>query len=335
MKTARYCDELQRYQLQCRLCPHNCVIGDEKTGICKVRKNVKGELYLDTWGIFSSMGFDPIEKKPLYHFYPGKIIFSIGSYGCNLRCKFCQNWEISQEFNSRFDHRKKYTPESLVEMAQEKYANVGIAFTYNEPIVWFEYMVDIAEKSKSKGLKNVMVTNGFINHEPLHELLEYIDAFNVDLKAFTEDFYKTLTRSILAPVKETLKSIRKSGKHLEITNLVVTGQNDQKKDFQEMVKWIAGELGTETVFHISRYFPTYKMSVPPTPVNVLDDLYNLAKEHLSYVYVGNLATSNGQNTYCAACGSKVIDRSRYDTWVSGLDDKGFCKNCGNKVLAFI
>lgn len=335
MKAAKYYDELQRYQLQCRLCPHNCVIGDEKTGICKVRKNIKGEMFLDTYGVVSSMGFDPIEKKPLYHFYPGKIIFSVGSYGCNLRCKFCQNWEISQEFTNHFEHRKKYNPETLVEMAQEKNGNIGIAFTYNEPLVWFEYMVDIARISKAKGMKNVMVTNGFVNAAPLDELFDYIDAFNVDLKAFTEGFYKGITMSKLAPVKETLKSIRKAGKHLEITNLVVTGQNDQKKDFEEMVKWIAGELGKETVFHISRYFPTYKMSVPPTPVNVLEDLYNLAKEHLSYVYLGNLATNNGQNTHCAGCAKKVIDRSRYDTWVSGLDNKGVCKNCGKQVLEHI
>ncbi len=213
MHPARYYEVVYRDQIKCNLCPHYCTIGNGKTGICRIRKNEDGEMYLSTYGQVSSAGFDPIEKKPLYHFFPGSIIFSVGGFGCNLRCKFCQNYEISQAVPARLDFRKRYSPRDLVNAASEKKGNTGIAFTYNEPTVWFEFMLDIAELSKQKGLKNAMVTNGFINTEPLAELLEVIDAFNVDMKAFTEDFYRTQTMSKLAPVRNSLKQIRRSGKH--------------------------------------------------------------------------------------------------------------------------
>jgi pyruvate formate lyase activating enzyme len=335
MKHAKYYEELYRYQLKCNLCPHHCTIGDGKTGICKVRKNVKGELFLQSYGAVSSMGFDPIEKKPLYHFYPGSIIFSVGGFGCNLRCKFCQNFEISQNVPSHFDFQKSYNPRDIVDMAAEKKSNIGIAFTYNEPTVWFEYMQDIAELSRKAGMKNVMITNGFINPEPLDELLEVIDAFNVDLKAFTEDFYLTQTMSKLAPVLESLKRIRRRGRHLEITNLVITDKNDNKAQFTEMVKWIEGELGEDTVLHLSRYFPTYKMSEPPTPPGTISKLYDVASAHLNYVYIGNLQSNGGQNTYCPSCKEKVIDRNSYNTWINGLDKHGRCMKCKHQVLEYI
>jgi len=333
MKPAKHYEELYRYQLRCNLCPHHCTIGNGKTGICQVRKNVEGELYLQTYGAVSSMGFDPIEKKPLYHFYPGSIIFSVGSYGCNLGCKFCQNYDISQDVPRNIDLTKKLSPREIVDMAGEKRGNTGIAFTYNEPIVWFEYMMDIAEISKTKGMKNVMVTNGFINRQPLDELLEVIDAFNVDLKAFTEDFYLTQTMSKLKPVKESLKQIKHSGKHLEITNLVITDKNDDRRIFEEMIKWIKNELGEDTVLHLSRYFPTYKMSEPPTPPGTISDLYEIAREHLNYVYIGNMQTKDGQNTHCPGCGRKVIDRSRFDTRITGLNKNGKCAKCGTQIMA--
>ncbi len=335
MKPAKYYEEIYRYQLKCNLCPHHCTIGDGKTGICKVRKNIAGELYLQTYGDISSMGFDPIEKKPLYHFYPGSIIFSVGGYGCNLRCKFCQNYQISQDIPGNSNSSKTYSPHEIIAFASDKRANIGIAFTYNEPTVWFEYMQDIAEVSKRKGMKNVMVTNGFINPDPLDELIEVMDAFNVDLKAFTEDFYLTQTMSKLKPVKETLKQIRRRRKYLEITNLIISGKNDNRKDFVEMLKWINGELGKDTVLHLSRYFPTYKMSIPPTPPGLLSDLFETAKEHLDYVYIGNLPTNNSQNTYCPSCNQKAIDRNRHNTWISGLDNTGKCSKCGYKIIAHI
>lgn len=335
LKSARYFETLHRDQLQCHLCPHHCTIGEGKTGICRIRKNEDGDLYLRTYGNVSSMGFDPIEKKPLYHFYPGSIIFSVGGFGCNLRCKFCQNFEISQEVPWKSEPGRNYDPDEIVKLAAEQKSNVGIAYTYNEPIIWFEYMMDIAVLARKAGMKNVMVTNGFINPEPLDELIHIIDAFNVDLKGFTEDFYLTQTMSKLAPVKESLKQISRSGRHLEITNLVIPGKNDDKKDFEEMVKWIRRELGENTVLHLSRYFPTYKMSAPPTPPRLIEELYLLAKTYLNYVYIGNMSSVNGQNTYCPSCGEKVIDRSRYDTWISGLDKKGSCSKCGQNIFSHI
>ncbi len=331
MKSGRYYEAMHRYQIKCTLCPHFCLIGDGKTGRCNVRKNEEGEIVVPFYGIVSSMGFDPIEKKPLYHFYPGKNIFSIGSYGCNLKCRFCQNWEISQEYIERPVSSNMLQPDDLVKMALERRDNIGIAFTYNEPTVWFEFMVDVAEISKRNGLKNVMITNGFINAEPLHELLDYIDGFNVDLKAFTGEFYKTHTLSKLEPVKETLKTIRRSGKHLEITNLVITGLNDKYDDFSEMVKWIAGELGKETVLHLSRYFPNFRMTHPPTPIETLGKLYLIAKKHLTYVYLGNVTSDDGRQTVCPACNNLLIERSRLTARAVGINRQGNCKKCNTKI----
>lgn len=331
MKIARFQEVIQRHQLKCNLCPHYCMIGEGKSGRCLVRENLEGELFLKTYGIVSSMNFDPIEKKPLYHFYPGKIIFSIGSFGCNLKCRFCQNWEISQSLPENIRRMKLYQPQDLVTLAGERKGNLGIAFTYNEPAVSFEFIMDVAEISKRKGMKNVMVTNGFINPEPLAELLEVIDAFNVDLKAFSDDFYHTQTLSRLAPVKNAIRQIRRSEKHLEITNLIVTGLNDNPGTFTEMVKWIAGELGKDTILHLSRYFPNYRLSQPPTSPDTLTALYAIAKSHLNFVYLGNVSSDIGQNTVCTSCGHLLVSRDRYEANASGVDRNGKCKNCNLQV----
>ncbi|HPR59004.1 MAG TPA: AmmeMemoRadiSam system radical SAM enzyme [Bacteroidales bacterium] len=331
MKSALYQEPLQRYQLKCTLCPHYCIIGDGKAGRCHVRENIKGDLFLKTYGIVSSMNFDPIEKKPLYHFFPGKYIFSIGSYGCNLKCRFCQNWEISQSVPENLHQLKHYSPEELVAVATQRKDNIGIAYTYNEPIVWFEYMADIARLAKKKNLKNVMITNGFINPEPLSELLGLMDAFNVDLKAFTEDFYRTQTLSTLEPVKNTLLQIRQSGKHLEITNLIIPGLNDQKNTFSEMVKWIAGKLGQDTILHLSRYFPNYRLNQSATPYEKLTEFYEIAKQHLNYVYLGNVGAENEADTRCPTCGNLLISRTRYDAHLTGIDKHNSCMKCGTKI----
>lgn len=277
--------------ISCNLCPHNCTIHDGKRGICRVRKNENGRLISESYGQICSMNFDPIEKKPLYHFFPGRIIFSAGSLGCNLHCKFCQNWEISQSGIEDFGNLRMASPPELINKALSRNNNIGIAYTYNEPTVWFEFMLETAKLAQKEGLKNVMVTNGFINQEPLEELFPYMDAFSVDLKAFNEEFYKTITASRLEPVLAALKMIRKSGRHLEITNLVITGTNDDEKEFTEMVNWIATELGRETVFHISRYFPMFKMDKETTSHEKLKNLYDIAREKLDYVYLGNLRTN--------------------------------------------
>lgn len=330
MKAAQFQELIQRNLLKCTLCPHYCSIAEGKSGRCQVRVNLDGDLYLKTYGIISSMGFDPVEKKPLYHFYPGKYIFSIGSYGCNLKCRFCQNWEISQVVPETFNRQKRYSPEELIKIASERRDNIGIAFTYNEPVIWYEFVMDTARLAKEKGLKTVMVSNGFVNPEPLENLLEVIDAWNVDLKAFTDDFYKNQTFSTLEPVLKSLVAIKQKNRHLEITNLIIPGLNDQTKSFIEMVRWIAQNLGKETVLHLSRYFPNYKLNLPPTPLDKLEQLYIQARQYLDFVYLGNVITQNGQNTLCNSCGETLIIRNRYNIYLDGITKKGECKNCGKK-----
>lgn len=318
--------------IKCSLCPHECVIGEGKFGICRVRKNENGKLIAVTYGKVCSLNFDPIEKKPLYHFFPGKIIFSVGGIGCNLRCKFCQNYEISQKGPQEFFALTAAKPEEIIKLALKHEDNIGIAYTYNEPTVWFEFMIDIAVLAKEKGLKNVMVTNGFINPEPLSKLIALIDAFNVDLKAFNEDFYKKQTSSQLKPVLKNLKTIRKSGRHLEITNLVITNQNDNKSEFKNMVSWIANELGPDTVLHISKYHPVYRMTEPSTSEKTMFNFYDIASKKLNYVYLGNQRSEKGQNTYCKKCKQMLIERTGYSTQIHGLDDHGKCKYCNTNLL---
>lgn len=317
--------------VQCTLCPHNCVLKEGKSGICRVRINQDGKLMTEVHGFVSAINFDPIEKKPLYHFYPGSTILSLGTYGCNLRCFFCQNCTISQTAAKPELPHSYYTPEQIIQIALRKPENIGIAFTYNEPIVWFEYMIDIARLAKKAGLKTVMVTNGFINKEPLSVLLEYMDAFSVDLKAFKEDFYTKVTSSRLEPVKETLKQISRAGKHLEVVNLVIPELNDDEASFSAMISWIAKELGRDTVFHISKYFPGFKLTTEATPVSSIRKLKRLAEKELSYVYAGNLVAENN-DTNCIKCNNILITRHGYTVSTVGLDEEGKCKQCGNYFL---
>jgi pyruvate formate lyase activating enzyme len=237
-------------KLECLLCPHLCKLAEGKTGICGARKNTGKGIELLTYGIISGFALDPIEKKPLYHFYPGENILSVGSYGCNMRCDFCQNYYISQEIPQSF--RNKMSPEELVNSAKEAKDNIGLAFTYNEPVIWFEYMRDSAVMAKREGLKTVMVSNGYVNNGPLDEITGFIDAFNIDLKAFNKDYYKKLTGAEIEPVKHALKKIAASGRHLEITTLILPGKNDSPKEMALQTEWIAGELGKDVPLHLSR-----------------------------------------------------------------------------------
>lgn len=321
--------------VQCLLCPHNCIIKEGKYGICMVRKNQNGQIVPENYGKVSALHPDPIEKKPLYHFFPGQTILSVGTFGCNLKCKFCQNYDISQLKVTNLLNRETYKTEDIIRIAIEMEGNHGIAYTYNEPIIWFEFVMETATKAHHEGLYNVMVTNGYVNKEPLSDLLEVIDAWNVDLKAFTEDFYRKYTSSKLLPVKESIKNIKKAGKHLEITNLVIPGLNDDEKKFREMVKWISDETGKDTVLHISRYFPTYRMNIQATPVSTLERFYDIASEYLYYVYLGNVATSTGKDTYCPECNNLIISRSGYSTRIKGLTKQGHCTNCDKKILQHI
>ena len=324
--------ELQRRlssgKTECLLCPHFCKLAEGRTGICGVRRNTGNNIELLTYGKVSGISYDPIEKKPLYHFYPGTKILSVGSWGCNMRCDFCQNYHISQAEPGK--GRENVTPAEIVSKALNTSDNIGIAFTYNEPVIWFEFIKDVAIPAKQEGLMTVMVTNGFVSPEPLDEYLGFIDAFNVDLKAFSEEFYKLITGAELGPVKETLKKIRRAGKHLEVTTLVIPGRNDLPSEMAEEVKWIASELGDDTPLHLSRYFPMYRRKDPVTPHDKLIELFGIASKELKYVYLGNTMSGAGQDTICPECGSVVTKRAGYETRHLNTED-GSCKKCGRMI----
>ncbi|OJF76879.1 MAG: AmmeMemoRadiSam system radical SAM enzyme [Treponema sp. CETP13] len=287
----------------CGLCPHLCQLKLGKTGFCGVRKNIDGKVVSLDYGHISAINMDPIEKKPLYHFHPGTQILSIGSFGCNLTCKHCQNHTIAQgDFSWLGQIEKKDTtqqfldasnfvlPEKLVNKLDEPQFNtsLGIAYTYNEPIVWYEYMCDCAALVHKKGKLNVMVSNGYINKDPLQQLFPLIDAFSIDLKAFSDDFYTQVSGGHLQPVLDTLELIAHSDKHLEIEYLVIPGLNDDVKEFNNMLNWYVTHLGRQVPLHVNRYFPQYKMHLPPTPIETLEKLADQASAVLDYVHVGNV-----------------------------------------------
>jgi pyruvate formate lyase activating enzyme len=318
-------------QMICTLCPHNCKIVEGKTGICGVRRNIGDKIDLITHGVISGYSLDPVEKKPLYHFYPGYNILSIGSYGCNMRCDFCQNYHISQNIPEGMN--SKTSPQEILNNALSAKRNIGLAFTYNEPVIWFEFVKETAELIKEKGLFTVLVTNGFVNQEPLHELLDVTDAFNVDLKAFNNDFYKNLTGASIESVKKSLKQIVKAGRHLEITTLLIPGKNDSISEMENQVKWISGELGNEIPLHLSRYFPMYKRNDPTTPHETLVSHFDIASKHLKNVYVGNTMSETGQDTFCPDCGNMVTKRSGYHIRHINTTD-GKCLFCGKEIYKF-
>jgi pyruvate formate lyase activating enzyme len=272
--------------LKCPICPRGCLLEDGQTGFCKGRANVGGKVIAVNYGRVSSIALDPIEKKPLAYFHPGMKVLSVGSYGCNLRCPFCQNWSISQSF---VPEDEGYTsPESLVKKAVElvKNRNIGLAYTYNEPLIGFEFVRDCSKLIVEKGLKNVVVSNGYVNEEPLLEILPLIHAFNIDLKGFTEDFYK-LVGGTLEPVKRSIElASRKS--HVEVTTLIIPGLNDSEQEMRELSSWLAS-VDRRIPLHISRFFPAWKMTDrPPTPVDTVYRLANVAREKLDHVHEGNV-----------------------------------------------
>jgi len=326
---------IENNKVICDLCPHNCIISDNHSGICRVRKNTGGTLVSEVYGRPVSIHSDPVEKKPLYHFYPGHLVLSLGTFGCNLKCDFCQNCEISQASCTKDEVAEEKNLEEIIMAALIRKRNIGLAYTYNEPVVFYEYMYDLGKIIKEKGLKNIMVTNGYINPGPLIKILEVIDAFNIDLKAFSDQFYKKFTKSSLNPVLDTIASIAGSGKHLELTFLVIPNLNDDFRDFEKMLKWIVENCGKKTVLHLSRYFPAHRMTIPPTPVKILENLYNLARKQLDFVYIGNVQGSNSNSTLCPSCGKLLISRNGYHTTFKDLDFNGKCKNCKEQVINYI
>ncbi|WP_448378423.1 AmmeMemoRadiSam system radical SAM enzyme [Fervidobacterium sp.] len=330
LKEAMFYEQLGNNMVQCGLCPHSCVIKENSVGVCKVRKNINGRLYSLNYGEVSSIALDPIEKKPLFHFYPGSSIISVGTWGCNFRCQFCQNWEISQQ---RPPYVKKITPEDLIDIAAEYIheGNIGIAYTYSEPIVWYEFVYETARLAKAKNLKNVLVTNGYINDQPLEELIPFIDAMNIDLKAFNNDFYQKVCGGRYEYVLRTIKKAHDAGVHVEVTTLIVTGGNDNFDELEEEFKALA-KISSDIPLHLSRYHPAYRYSEPPTKVEFLIEAYKLAKKYLNYVYLGNVWDERYESTYCPKCGSLVIIRRGYDVRIVNLDEEGRCKVCSNQIL---
>lgn len=332
MQEALYYTKLEAQKVQCNLCPRNCIIEEGRFGDCRARRNRQGTLYSEVFSKISAFNLDPIEKKPLYHFYPGSEIISLGTSGCNLHCVFCQNHTLSQCQNKKPVIVKSLTPEELLDVLVKTENNLGLAFTYNEPTINYEYMLETARLAKNAGLKTVMVSNGYINQDPLEILMKYIDAFNIDLKGYSNDFYAHYTKATIKPVLKTIKTIGKSDRHLEITYLVIPTVNDNEEDFERACKWIAKECGKDTVLHLSRYFPRYELEQYPTPAETLFALFDIAKKHLNHVYLGNMATELHSNSYCPSCNNLLIERTYFHIVKKGINDQGECKNCGQKVF---
>jgi len=309
--------------VQCFLCPHQCVIKPGKEGICRNKKNMDGELFAHRYGKVSAIAMDPIEKKPLYHFYPGSQILSVGTVGCNFSCDFCQNYQLVEASVPV----EEVTPEVLVSAAK-KHDSIGIAYTYNEPFISFEFVLDCAMLARKAGLKNVLVTNGFYNPEPLAELLPYIDAMNIDLKSIRPAYYKKYCHARLEPVLASIETAQKSCL-VELTNLVVTGLNDTDQDLSDLIDWVA-RLNPEIPLHFSSYRPMYKMSNPPTPIERLRRAYELAQEKLKWVYVGNVYMDVGEDSICPHCGALLVKRRGYVVRVNDLEGS-HCGKCKTRL----
>jgi pyruvate formate lyase activating enzyme len=319
-KEALYYEKLENKKVRCHLCPWECLLTEGKLGVCLGRKNLQGSLYAINYAKAVSITMDPIEKKPLYHFHPGADILSTGPNSCNLKCDHCQNWSISQIESPT----ELVTPENLVSLAL-KYNSLGIAYTYTEPLMWYEYVLDSAKLARSKNLVNVLVTNGYINPEPLLELLPLIDALNIDVKAMSQDFYKKVCKGKLDVVLKTVELSVEKKRHVELTYLIIPGLNDSEEELRKFVDWVA-ELNDLIPVHFSRYFPAYKSDFPPTPVETLRKAFKIARDKLKYVYVGNAYISGTSDTYCPECNKVLISRSGYSVDISGIEDKK-CKNC--------
>lgn len=309
--------------VQCRLCPHNCVIRDGKYGICGARKNTGGTLITEIYGHLTAIAMDPIEKKPLYHFYPGSSILSIGTKGCNMKCPYCQNWHISQDRTAR---TSLYSSSDIVSAALRE-GSVGIAYTYSEPMIWFEYVYDTAIMARDKKLVNVLVTNGFVNREPLEKLLECVDAMNIDLKTFREETMRKVQKARLSDVCDTIRTVHGRGCHVELTTLVVTGINDDMDEMRDIIDFISS-IDKNIPWHISRYYPNYQYDQHATDVSFIMKVREEAEKKLNFVYCGNVSSNDaGHDTRCPSCGETVISRIGYSTRIDNLSGRA-CSRCG-------
>ncbi|MFH1844855.1 MAG: AmmeMemoRadiSam system radical SAM enzyme [bacterium] len=311
--------------VRCELCPTGCRLRRGRVAPCGSRANVDGAMLPTQYGRVVSAGVDPMEKKPLYHFLPGAPILSIAASGCNLHCQYCQNWNISQCETGRAETR---TPEQVLALARQ-HNSCGVAYTYSEPLVWYEFVRDTAERMHAANLKNVIVSNGFCNEAPLRELLTLIDAANIDLKSMDERFYRRVCKARLEPVLTAIRLCHELGVHLEVTNLVIPGQNDSDEQIQRLVDFLA-DLDESIPLHLSAYRPAYKFTAPPTSPETLQRAAELARRKLLYVFVGNVLLDGESDTVCPHCRSRVIERSGYRT-VNRLTAEGACPDCGHRL----
>ncbi|WP_457668673.1 AmmeMemoRadiSam system radical SAM enzyme [Thiolapillus sp.] len=328
----QYWHKLEDGRVQCDLCPRECHLKEGQRGLCFVRACENGEVVLTTYGRSSGFCVDPIEKKPLNHFLPGTPVFSFGTAGCNLSCKYCQNWDMSKSREMDI-LANQATPEQIARMAK-KLGCRSVAYTYNDPVIFLEYAVDTAKACREQDIKSVAVTAGYISPGAREDFFSYMDAANVDLKGFTEDFYRKLTGGHLQPVLDTLKYLKQETEvWFEITNLLIPGHNDSEDDLKRMLDWIVTELGPDVPLHFSAFHPDYKMlDVPPTSPQSLTQAREMAmSQGLNYVYTGNVHDSRGGSTWCPKCGELLIERDWYVLGKWGLDDKGCCANCGEKI----
>jgi pyruvate formate lyase activating enzyme len=329
-KEALFWKNLKNDKVQCQLCPKKCILAPGQKGFCRARKNIKGKLHSLTYGKPVALHIDPIEKKPLYHVYPATKSFSLATAGCNLRCKFCQNWEISQ-LDPEKVNTDYYSPEAIVKLAKDKNCPT-IAFTYTEPTIFYEYMIDIAQEAIKNDIKCVMHSAGQIREKPLRKLAKYLTAANIDLKAFSQDFYSSYTQGDLETVLNSLKILKQEGVWVEITNLLIPGANDSEKDLRKLCRWVVKSLGPNTPIHFSRFYPMYKLTnLSPTPLSSLMRAERIAKEEgLHFIYIGNIPQHIGENTYCPSCNKLLIKRVGYQILENKIEN-GKCPYCKEKI----
>jgi len=325
----RYWHKLDDGRIQCDLCPRFCKLHEGQRGLCFVRQNLNDQIMLTTYGRSSGYCIDPIEKKPLNHFLPGTPVLSFGTAGCNLACKFCQNWDISK--SREIDTLADEASPELIASAAEQLGCRSVAYTYNDPVIFHEYAIDVAKACHEKGIKSVAVTAGYVTPEPRKEFYQYMDAANVDLKAFTENFYYKLTGGHLEPVLDTIKYLKhETDVWMELTTLLIPEKNDSDEEIESMSQWILDELGPDVPLHFSAFHPDFKMmDIPPTPAATLTRARNIAMQNgLRYVYTGNVHDETGGSTYCHNCGQKLIGRDWYVLGEWNLTVDGKCNQCG-------